>query len=92
MKDVQHVVSRHSALLTAHSLTDRSAHAMMGAVEQLVAAQGRTFHGTQRSTFSNLIVRLRGYLNESRGGVDSSNATRWLPCLDQAHTGSYPEL
>lgn len=34
---------------------------LLGMVEQVVAAQGKTFHGTQLSTFTAYINRLRGY-------------------------------
>lgn len=43
---------------------------LYGMVEQVVVAQGKTFHGTELSTFSAYINRLRGYYsirNRSKG-------------------------
>mmetsp|Transcript_33259 Transcript_33259/g.54941 ORF Transcript_33259/g.54941 Transcript_33259/m.54941 type:complete len:500 (+) Transcript_33259:183-1682(+) len=71
---------REVLLPYAGALGGKHAWHFHGAVEQLVAAQGRTFHGTLRSTFSGYVVRLRGYLNGSTAALH----TRWLPCLRQS--------
>jgi hypothetical protein len=45
---------------------------LLGMVEQVVAAQGKTFHGTQLSTFTAYINRLRGYysIRDQSDGYD----------------------
>ncbi len=76
------LIADHTRSLVQQS--DGFVEGMEGMVEQLVAARGQTFHGTRASTFSEYIVRLRGYSAHQERSV-----SRWLPTKDDkgASTG-----
>ena len=61
---------------------------MHGMVEQVVAAHGRTFHGTLYSTFSGYILRLRGYRATASGPL----AAWRLPLVGESASTAYSRL